>query len=230
MFRVGAGYQEWRRLLFAHWTVPLEMVRRAVPRALDIDTFEGRAYIGLVAFQVQALGPRWIPRGLGLAFLETNVRTYVRLGDQAGVYFFSLDAASLLAVVGARVGFGLPYFWARAREEVTDAGVHYWLERRAPNRPSCEARYAVGEPVGTSQPGTLEHFLVERYHLFVQRRVGVWRVRVHHEPYPLRRVELMRLRQGLVQADGLPEPSGAPLVHFSDGVDVGVSMPRLAKR
>src|SRR5690349_5654437 len=108
---IPVAYQEWRRLLFAHWPVPAAQLRPIDPRWLEIDEFAGSAWISLVVFMVLRGRPPWV------GFEETNVRTYGRLaGDTRGVYFFSLDAASLLAVIGARVALGLPYFWASARE------------------------------------------------------------------------------------------------------------------
>jgi len=105
------GYQRWRNLLFIHWPVPAAALRRLVPRQLDLDLYDGQAYLSLVPFLVAESRPRGIPRALATRFLETNLRTYVRAADgEAGIYFFSLDASSLLAVSAARLLYGLPYF------------------------------------------------------------------------------------------------------------------------
>jgi uncharacterized protein YqjF (DUF2071 family) len=226
-----AGWQAWRRLLFGHWPMPPEALRPLVPADLSLDLYEGSAWVSLVPFVVQMARPLGAPRSLGLRFLETNVRTYVhRQGREPGVYFFSLDAASWLAVVGARVAFGLPYLYAQGRERVSAGGVEYHLRRRARGRPAVAARYRVGQSLGPAAPGTLDFFLIERYLLHVQRGPSLWTVQVHHTPYPLQQVHLEALADRLMVADGLPEPSGTPLVHFSPGVDVAVYPPRIRWR
>jgi uncharacterized protein YqjF (DUF2071 family) len=231
---VPAGFQEWRRLLFLHWPVRAAVLRPLVPAPLELDLWDGWAYLSLVPFWVQAARPVGAPRALGLRFLETNVRTYVHLGGQApGVYFFSLDAASVLAVVGARLGLGLAYFVARGRERHSPTEVDYRLRRVAPGRPGCGVRYRLGESVPSAAPGTLDFFLVERYVLHARRGPSVWSVRIHHAPYPLRRVvALDGYEDRLMAADGLPEPDAPPaLMHFSPGVDVAIFPPtvRLAR-
>jgi uncharacterized protein YqjF (DUF2071 family) len=222
------GYQEWRRLLFLHWPVPPDVLRAHVPRSLAIDTFHGQAWIGLVPFTVQGARLLGVPPLGGLRFLETNVRTYVhRDGRDPGVYFFSLDAASLAAVVGARVATGLPYYLARGREERGPNGAAYWLRRATGRQPLCRFRYETGALLGPAEPGTLDHFLIERYLLHVQRGRGLWTIQVHHHPYPLRQVRLMGYSDELVAAAGITLPPDTPLVHFAAGVDVDLFAPRI---
>ena len=224
-FGPPAGYQHWRRLLFAHWRVDRARLRPLVPETLSIDEYDGSAYISLTPFVVQAARPFGAPVGLGLQFLETNVRTYVRLGGgQPGVYFFSLDAASFLAVSGARIGLGLPYFWATGRERLRRDEVDYTLRRRGSSA-GCSVRYRVGAYLGHAAPGTLDHFLIERYLLHVQRGPSLWTVRVHHRPYPLYDTHLLDLQEALVAAAGLPNLGAPCLLHFAAGVDVEVFPP-----
>ena len=227
-FGLPAGFQHWRRLLFVHWPMVPDLLRPLVPSALSLDLYEGMAWLTLTPFVVQAARPFGLPRCLGLSFLETNVRTYVHVGGrQPGVYFFSLDAASLLAVVGAWTTLGLPYMYAHGREEYSAAAVDYRLRRYTHAGAACHARYAPGEPTGSAEPGSLDFFLIERYLLHVQRGPSLWTVRVHHRPYPLQRVNSLRLDQTLVGADGLPPVGGTPLTHFSPGVNVAVYPPRV---
>ena len=130
-FGPPAGYQHWRRLFFAHWRVNSAALRPLVPDPLSIDDYDGSAYISLTPFVIEAARPFGAPPAVGLRFPETNVRTYVRLhGDEPGVYFLSMGAASLLAVTGARAGLGLPYFWATGRERLLRDQVDYTLRRR----------------------------------------------------------------------------------------------------
>jgi uncharacterized protein YqjF (DUF2071 family) len=222
-----AGYQEWRRLLFVHWPMPPEALRPLVPRQLSLDLFDGLAYVSLVPFVVQAARPVGAPRTLGLRFLETNLRTYVHLdGRDPGVYFFSLDAASAVAVLGARLSLGLPYFLARGRLQ----GSEYRLRRLGRSGGACQAGYEVGPPRGQAEPGSLDFFLIERYVLHSLRRgPSLWSVRVHHQPYPLRQVQVTHLAQTLAAADGLPPLEGPPLAHYSPGVDVSIFRPRVRR-
>jgi uncharacterized protein YqjF (DUF2071 family) len=221
------GYQSWHTLLFLHWPVPEAALRSLVPARFSIDLYEGVAYVGLVPFVVEAGRPVGLPASVGLAFLETNVRTYVHLdGQDPGVFFFSLEAGSIAAVLGARAAFGLPYFPARGRLRRRGDEVRYEIQRRFPDRPALSVRYQIGEALGPTAPGTLEHFLFERYFLYVRRATGHWRAQVHHRPYPVQCARVLELDDQLVVAAGLPPPVGVPLAHFASRVDVDIFAPR----
>lgn len=218
------GYQRWRTLLFLHWPVPEEALRALLPRPLEIDTFEGQAYVGIVPFAMQGVRPRWAPEALSFDFLETNVRTYVHVeGRDPGVFFFSLDAASRIAVTAARAGWSLPYFYAAMNLERDGDEVRYSLHRRSGDRPRMQVRYEIGEPLGPSEPESLRFFLAERYLLYVERGGRLWSGQVHHTPYPVQSARVLSLEEQLVSAAGLPAPDGPPpLAHFAEGVDVDV--------
>jgi uncharacterized protein YqjF (DUF2071 family) len=217
------GRHQWRSLLFVHWEIPVERLRALVPKALTLDTFEGKAYVGLVPFTMPLVQPlRWLPVRVG--FHETNVRTYVTLDGQPGVWFFSLDAASSLAVRAARGWFHLPYHRADMTLDRRADRVRYQSERRwpepVPATLALEARVEGALP--PPQPGSLEHFLVERYLLYSERGGDLYRGRVRHQPYPLRRAEILSLDESIVEAVGLgPRGARTPAL-FSDGVDVDV--------
>lgn len=205
-----------------HWPVPVDSMRKAVPPGLDLDLHEGVAYVGVVAFAMKGVRPKFLPEVAAMDFLETNVRTYVVRNGEPGVYFFSLEAASRLAVFAARSAFALPYhhatMWMRE-----DRGVVHYVTRRADRGVRHEVRYRVGEFLGPSTPGTLEHFLIERYLLFTGRGTTVHRGQVHHQPYPAHRAEVIDVHDELVAAAGLPGVAGPPTyVHYSPGVDVEV--------
>ncbi len=188
--------QRWRELLFLHWEVPAESVRPLVPRELELDLFGGRAYVGLVAFTMCGVRPVGLPPVRMLSnFHETNLRTYVHhAGRDPGVWFFSLDAANAIAVRLARRFFHLPYhhatmFLERELREGTDdsspivyAGVRLWP---APVPASYLIRGEASGPAEPARPGTLEHFLAERYILYSQGQDQLFQGRVHHRPYPL---------------------------------------------
>lgn len=220
------GFQRWRSLLFLHWEVPVALLTALLPRRLTVDTFEGRAYVGLVPFTMRDVRPWWSPSVPGISnFHELNLRTYVHLdGEQPGVWFFSLDAASSLAVVLARSNWSLPYYRASIDLTVDEGEVRYTSRRLWPGpKPADLAlHYQLGESVGLAAAGTLEHFLVERYVLYAITPFGLAAGRVHHRPYPLRRARVLSLRECIVSAGGLPAPRAAPHVLASDGVDVEI--------
>lgn len=216
------GWQRWRKLLFMHWPVPVDVMRAVVPRSFDLDLHEGVAYVGVVPFAMEGVRPRLLPELAALEFFETNVRTYVVRKGEPGVYFFSLEAASRLAVAAARAAFSLPYHHARMEMRESGGSTHYVTTRTATDV-RHEVRYRVGESLGPSRPGTLEHFLLERYLLFTERKGNPRKGQVHHVPYPAHRVDVMEVTDQLVAAAGLPPVAGLPLhAHYSPGVDVEV--------
>lgn len=214
------GTQTWRDLLFVHWEVPVEVLRPLVPAALRIDTWEGRALLGVVPFAMRRIRPRWLPRVLALDFLETNLRTYVHHGgERPGVWFFSLEASSWLAVTAARLGWALPYHFARMTMEREAERFVYSTERRLGGA-AARFEWTPGPLLGASTPGTVEHFLLERYELYAQRGGTLYRGRVHHPAYEAREATLHRAEESLAAAVGLPGLREPAFVHACDGVDV----------
>ncbi|HEX3449707.1 MAG TPA: DUF2071 domain-containing protein [Isosphaeraceae bacterium] len=225
--------QKWRDLLFVHWPIAPEALRPLVPPQLELDLFDGRAYAGLVAFTMTGVRPVGLPPVPGLSsFHETNVRTYVRLADRdPGVWFFNLEAASKIAVRLARWSFHLPYHYAhmfleheptlRADEpnSIVYAGARHWP---GPLPASYIIRARPDSPIQPAQPGSLEHFLVERYILFTVRKSRLYQGRVHHTPYPLQPARVLSLDETLLAANGIDRPDTPPLAHFARGVDVEV--------
>jgi uncharacterized protein YqjF (DUF2071 family) len=218
------GFMRWSSLAFLHWPVPADALRPHLPPELELDTFDGRAWIGVVPFRMEGVRHRGLPPVPTAAdFAEVNVRTYVRGGGRAGVWFFSLDAASRLAVRGARWGLGLPYFDAAMRMRRDGDAVDYRSVRTHRGAPAAElrARYRpAGEPYHAA-PGTLDHWLTERYRLFGRRRSGrVYGIDVHHAPWPLQRAEVEIERNTMAAASGIHLPDAPPLAHFASPVDV----------
>lgn len=210
--------QVWSELLFAHWPLAPADLRALVPPELEIDTFERRAWVGVVPFSMSGVRLRGLPPiPSARRFPELNVRTYVRYRERSGVWFFSLDAASALAVAAARRWFHLPYFRARMRCEVGDGTVSYSSTRthRGAQPASFVARYRpVGEPFEAAS-GSLEHFLVERYCLFAQGRGRVlFTADIHHAPWRLQTAEAELFTNTMASACGLTLPDKPPLLHF----------------
>lgn len=239
--------QNWLDLLFAHYPVPAEAVRPLVPSALEIDAYEGRTWVGVVPFRMTGIRAWPFPSVPGTAaFLELNLRLYVRYQDRPGVWFVSLDASNTLAVHTARWLFDLPYHRAKMRMETRGDTFHFWSDRPArslrprlvadpkePMRVEFAADYTPDGPEFLAKPGSLEHFLTERYCLYsLSPRGRLCRSEVHHAPWPL------RVAQGRIDAAGLLAATGleshahqAPLLHFSRGVSTIIWTPqRLDKR
>lgn len=219
-----AGTQTWHELGFVHWSFPPEDVRPLVPDAFELDLHGGRAWVGVVPFTMKNIRSSWMPKRAGLEFFETNVRTYVHHRGEPGVYFLSLEASSWLAVRVARLVWGLPYHFAEM-EGSSEGSRYAWRStRKDTSRAHSLVELEVGDDLGASTPGTLEHFLLERYYLFQDKRGTILKGIVHHVPYPARRAKLMSAVDGLLGAAGLP---GGRLetAHFSSGVDVEVFGP-----
>jgi uncharacterized protein YqjF (DUF2071 family) len=211
--------QTWERLLFLHWPVPLAEVRPHVPAPLDVDTWEGDAWVGLTPFRLSGLRLRATPPLPALSsFLELNARTYVTSGDKPGIWFFSLDASSRLAVVSARRTYRLPYFHARMRERLEEGAIRYSSRRVGDRDARFEASYEAKESSGPAKPGSLEHFLTERYCHYAFDGGKLYRAEIHHPPWPL------GAAVGEVAANTIPPPpialEGEPLLHFADRQDV----------
>jgi uncharacterized protein len=218
----AAGFQRWRSLLFLHWPAPVEVLRSLVPAELSLDLHDGVAYVGVVPFGMQGVRPWWCPEAFAFHFLETNVRTYVLNGDKPGVYFFSLDANSRVAVFAARTGWGLPYHYARMEMSRSGDEIRY-RTRRTSTGAAHQVRYQLGENLGPSQPVTLEHFLIERYLLFVKHKGQLLTGRVHHTPYPVQKVHLLEVHDELMAAAGVRVTCQLPaLAYYSPGVDVEI--------
>jgi uncharacterized protein YqjF (DUF2071 family) len=228
----------WERLTFLHWPFDPADVQRLLPAGLTAETFDGAAWVGLVPFfmRVATPGGRRVPWVSN--FCETNVRTYVRDGEgRSGIWFFSLDAARLGAVVIARTTpYRLPYFWASMRLGARGSQVTYLSRRRWPgpravtsratSRATSRVRIAVGDPIPPGAVSEREHFLTARWLLFsVRGGRRPMSARACHQPWPLHHATAEVLDDTLIPAAGLPAPQGAPLVHYSPGVDVAIGRP-----
>ena len=215
------GYQSWRNLTFLHWEIASEELEPLLPSGLKLDLFEGKAYIGIVPFEMKNIRPAWCPQVLGFNFLETNVRTYVIHNQEPGVYFFSLDANSYIAVKVARWIWHLPYFHSAMTLSNKDAIYNYTLKRT--DKVQSQIKIEVSETLPPSEADSLEYFLLERYLLFTELRGQLLRGQVHHIPYPVRQAELIDFEDQLLEINNIGGISSSPdLVHFSQGVDVEI--------
>ena len=216
--------QSWHDLLFAHWPVDARALQDRLPAGLPLDTFDGQGWIGVVPFHMTNVAPRGVPAlPFVSSFVELNVRTYVTLHGKPGVYFFSLDANSSLAVAAARTLFRLPYFVATMSVEQQGSGFVYTSARNTRMKGVAEFA-ATYRPIGSMQlpkPGTLEHFLTERYCLYtVDASHRARRLEIHHPPWRLQEADATIAVNTMAEAAGIRLPSTAPLLHFSRRQDM----------
>lgn len=220
--------QSWHDLLFAHWPIPVEIMRAQVPPQLALDTYDDTAWLGIVPFRMSGVRPRNLPALPWLsAFPELNVRTYVktRSADQPrpGVYFFSLDAANPIAVSLARNLFRLPYFNADMALTETTNTFQYHSIRTHQGVPQAkfEASYEPAGDVALAVPGTLTHWLTERYSLYTVGRDDESLIgEIHHDPWPLQPAEAQFEVNDMAAAAGFQLPDTTPLLHFARRLDV----------
>jgi uncharacterized protein YqjF (DUF2071 family) len=222
-----AMQQRWHDLLFAHWPVSVDAVRPLVPAPLAIDTHGGTAWIGVIPFHMTDVRVRVAPPvPTANAFAELNVRTYVTHGGRRGVWFFSLDAASTLAVIGARVGARLPYYRATIDCSRDDRGISFRSERWNADPPAVfEARYRPEDGETIPDPNSLSYFLTERYCLFSGDADELWRVDIHHPRWRLHAAQADILCNTMIEAAGLDTPDIGPKLHYSAFQDVRFWLP-----
>jgi uncharacterized protein YqjF (DUF2071 family) len=223
--------QRWSDLLFAHWPLPVEAVRPLVPSSLPLDTYDGTAWISLASFYLSRLRAHWLPALPWISeFPELNVRTYISLGGKAGVYFFSLDAGSALAVAGARAVYHLPYFNASMSTSRAGNGLVSYASRRTDRRgrpAEFRAQYSPTGPAHPAAPGSLDHWLSERYCLYaVDAANRAYRADIHHRPWPLQPVDARIEVNTMANAAGLDAPGPETRMAFASLLDVVVWAPR----
>jgi hypothetical protein len=226
--------QEWQDLLFAHWAVPVDGLRPLIPRGLEIDTFGGQAWLGVVPFRMAGVRMRGTPVIPGLSrFPELNVRTYVVRDGKPGVWFFSLDAANAIAVWGARTFFHLPYFLAVMSCQEDAGWIGYESHRKDRRGPpaSLRARYRAIGGIFHARPGSIEHFLAERYCLYTADAQGrMVRCQIHHPPWPLQMAEATFQKNTMATAAEIAIAEQKPeLLHFSRHQEVLVWAPGVLK-
>jgi uncharacterized protein YqjF (DUF2071 family) len=218
-------HQHWGKLLFMHWRIDEQLLRPLIPKALEIDTFDGSAWIGVVPFTMWDIRASFLPAIPGTsAFHELNVRTYVHHQGVPSVWFLSLDAASQLAVWGARTFYYLPYFNAQMSLHQAENIIRYSSSRRDRRGPAAElhATWTIGAALPQTSPGTLELFLTERYCLDAEHNGKLYRSRIHHRPWPLQKAALISLNSNMIECHGLPTPAAAPLLHYAEQISVEI--------
>lgn len=216
-------HQNWGKLLFMHWPIDAGRLRPMIPARLEIDTYDDSAWIGVVPFTMWGIRASFAPPVPGLSALhELNIRTYVHLDGVPGVWFLSLDANSSIAVWTARTVFHLPYFNARINLDQQDNIIVYSATRTHEDAPSAEfnATWKIGDEMPETEPGTLAFFLTERYCLYSADEEKLHRVRNFHRPWPLQEASVSSYRSTMIESHGLPTPTGEPLLHYAEAIEV----------
>ena len=216
--------QQWIDLVYIHWRFNPQVVQALLPEGLEVDTFDGSAWVGLIPFSMRNIGLAHGPAVPYLgSFSEVNVRTYVRVNDQPGVWFFSLDVDRLLPAFVARTTYKLPYCWGDTTHMRHGDKLVTEVKRKWPHEVrASRLEVQIGDGCVATD---LDVFLSARWGLFSKSRNGLRYAPVEHEPWPLREAELISVDDTLVCAAGLPQPDGQPLVRFSDGVSVRIGLP-----
>jgi len=216
--------QRWNDLLFAHWPLAPALIAPLLPEWLEVDNYQGKAWLGAVPFWLDRIKIRGVPAVPGArSFPDLNLRTYVRdnITGTPGIYCFSLDASNLLAVGVARLFYHLPYHWAEmSLEQRSEREFAFYSRRRFTDRPVIfKARYRGLGPtrrLAEIRSGSLEHFLTERSCLFLSDRAGQpVRASLHYIPWPLEDAEAEIERNDLAAAIGIELPAMAPVLHYS---------------
>jgi uncharacterized protein YqjF (DUF2071 family) len=220
--------QQWRDLAYVHWRYPVEEVQALLPPGLEVDTFDGSAWVGLIPFSMKNIGlPRLPAVPYFGSFPEVNVRTYVRRNGVPGVWFFSLDVNRFLPALVARTTYFLPYCWGNARHQRVGNVLTTQVKRRWPRRADTSISIHTGERI--AEPDDLSVFLSARWGLYSRGfRTSLRYAPVDHETWPLYSATLQHLDDSLVTAAGLSQPTGDAHVMFSPGVSVRIGLPRRA--
>lgn len=219
---------EWHDLALLHWPVAPDLLQRQLPKDLQIETHDGAAWLGVVPFVMRRVRPRWLPPAPGAAnFPELNLRTYVTYRGVPGVWFFSLDAGSKLAVRGARLGFGLPYFDARMRCDRKGEHIDYASQRTHRGAPPAElaARWMAPQTYAAPARGTIAHWFVERYRMYVVQRGRIRVGHIAHAPWQLAETQVELAKCDMARLCGIELPGAPAHAHAAAPLTVAGWMP-----
>jgi uncharacterized protein YqjF (DUF2071 family) len=218
-------HQKWGKLLFMHWRIDERLLRPLIPAGLEIDTFDGSAWIAVTPFTMWDIRafPPFVPAVPGFSSLhELNVRTYVYLDRVPGVWFLSLDCNSAAAVFAARALFFLPYYHAEIKIKENVKKIDYALTRTEDPPATLQASRRISKTLPYSQPGSLEFFLTERYCLYSEHKGELHRARIYHQPWPLQKATLTSLASTMLESLQLPTPKDHPLLHYAEEISVDI--------
>lgn len=207
--------QKWENLLFMHFTVSKQALQAHLPKGMVVDCYQGEAWVTILPFEVTDMHFRKTPSIPYLhSYLELNVRTYVRKNGVPGLYFFSLDANKLLAIIGARVTT-LPYFYAQMGMWLEGNNIHYKSKRWGKSKASLQASFRPHSSAYLSKSGSLDEWLLERYYAWKTNRNNTVEVGIHHMPWQVQEVEANIQTYQLTPFDFETLGKGRVLFHYS---------------
>ena len=215
--------QNWKGLTFMHWEVDPNILRKHIPNDLEIELFQGKAYIGTIPFKMENVRPRLLPSvSLISNFPEFNIRTYVKKNGKSGVFFLTLDAQSHVTCFYAPFAYSLPYRYAKCNFEKNDEGGYNWYSKRKKNGVSLKGKSISKGPILQAEKNSLEEFLFERYCLYVHHKGKTCRAYTYHEPWKYRIGEAEIIENTLTESYDLQikDIFNPDLVHISEGVEV----------
>ena len=218
-------HQKWGKLLFMHWRIDEKELRPLIPEGLEIDTFDGTAWIGIIPFTMWDIRafPPYLPAVPGLSSAhELNVRTYVHYDGVPGVWFFSLDCNSAAAVVAARTFYHLNYFNAQIELEQRANTIDYACKRTGDPPAQFKGSWNIGATVPFSHPDSLEFFLTERYCLYSENARQLYRARIFHQPWPLQKATMNSYESTMIEALGVKAFDGEPVLNYAESIDVDI--------
>lgn len=206
-------YQEWHNVIFVHWQVELNELKKFMPKELEIDLFEGKPWISLVAFTLKKIRPRYLPAFPPISnFDEVNFRTYIKKGDKPGIYFLSIEGGKKISCKIAKLASGLPYRYAKIKRENNQ-----YRSANPKTQEGLEMKFAVKNPVTDKNP--LDKWLTERYALFQDTRHKIREFEIHHPEWPLNNIEVEKLDINYPRFKDLI-PNDPHKMHYSKGVQV----------
>ncbi|MBZ6494839.1 YqjF family protein [Natrinema longum] len=217
----------WRDGLFAHWPIDPDALRPHVPEQVSLETRDGHAWVSVLPFVLTDVGLRGAPSITRLAFPELNVRTYVRYRGDPGLFFFSIDIGNSLVAATVRRTTRLPVCHARIRVSATEENhVAFESERRKGEPARFAATYRPNGQVFTADPGTIEYWLTARRRFYASEAAGVLTGEIAHDPWPLQPADVTIYENTMLEANGLPTPTGDPIVHYADELSMTGAIPR----
>jgi uncharacterized protein YqjF (DUF2071 family) len=215
--------QTWEHLLFAHWPISSNIIRRLIPDGLEIDTFDGQAWISVIPFLMSGIRLRFLPIiPYTSTFPEINVRTYVKANNKPGVFFITLDAANSLALHIAKIWYHLPYYKAKMSFQDKGQNIEFWSRRLDSSHSEIKfhGNYRPISPPFAAQKGTIEHWLTERYIFYCRSSYNnkIYYGEVYHEPWELQTAEAEISSNTMTQALHPTLPQIPALLQYSRGV------------
>lgn len=206
-------YQEWNNVIFLHWEVHLEELKKFVPEELEIDLFQGKAWVSVVAFTMEKIRPKFLPAFPPIStFDEINVRTYVRFGSKTGVYFLSVEGGKSLSCKIAKGISELPYRYSKIKRTKNQ-----YQSINSEYNDEFDLQFLIGEKIKEKKP--LDIWLTERYALFQDTKKSINEFEIHHLEWPIREIEIKNLRVKYARFDKLIR-NKPDKIQYSRGVKV----------